>query len=274
MSTYAERIQRATDYLRDQLPCAIDTAIVLGSGLGGIVAHLESATELGYDQIPGLPAATAPTHKGRLIIGKLADRSVAICQGRLHLYEGYSAQEVAMMIYLLGGIGVKSLLLTNAAGALNAEYRPGEIMVINDHINFTGHNPSRGMDDTLGNRFTDMSQAYDQSLAAEALRIGANLGVVIHTGVYAGVLGPSLETSAERRMLRQWGADAVGMSTVMEVIAARQSGMRVLGLSAITNLALGDAHQQVDTIEAVLENAAIADKGITEILLAGLQGPF
>ncbi|MEM7360957.1 MAG: purine-nucleoside phosphorylase [Pseudomonadota bacterium] len=274
MTPHVERIRIATEYLRDNLVQSVDTAIILGTGLSEIITHLDIETELEFNQVPGLTETTVPGHQGKFIMGKLGDRKVLVCQGRLHLYEGNTAQQVAMPVYLLGGMGVQTLLVTNASGALNQAYQPADIMVINDHINFTGQNPLRGEDDTLGSRFTDMSEPYDKRIAAYALRIGSNLGLGIHTGVYAGVLGPSLETSAERRMLRQWGADTVGMSTVMEVIAARHLGIKVLGLSAITNLALGDANQQVDTIEAVLENAALADAGITQIMLEGLNNQF
>jgi purine-nucleoside phosphorylase len=170
------------------------------------------------------------------------------------------------MVYLMNALGAKQLMITNAAGALNPAYQPGEIMIIHDHLNFTGSNPLIGQDDTMGNRFVDMSKAYHPITAAKALHCASELNLNIHTGIYAGVLGPSLETSAERRMLQTAGADAVGMSTVLEVIAANHCQMNVLGLSAITNMALGDSDQQVDTIEAVLENAAVADKGIAQII--------
>ena len=193
-------------------------------------------------------------------------KTIAVCAGRIHLYEGFSPQQVSSYVYILNQLGAKELIVTNAAGALNPNYKPGEIMLIEDHINFTGQNPLIGQDESLGMRFPDMSEAYSKRLSQIAGQAAQSLNINLHSGVYAGVTGPSLETSAERRMLRMFGADAVGMSTVTEVIAAKHCSMNILGLSAITNLALGDENQQPDTIESVLENAAVAGKKIKEVV--------
>lgn len=271
MSQYSDLIQQAFLSLRSRLTEPVDCAIILGTGLNDVIQRIAVLDEISYADIPGMAQTTTPTHQGKLILGKLANQTVAIAFGRLHLYEGHSAQQIALLVYVLQALGAKQLVVSNAAGALNSNFHPGDIMVINDHINFTGQNPIIGEDDSLGPRFVDMSRAYEPNLAATAFNIASQMNLPIHIGTYAGVLGPSLETSAERRMLKQWGADAVGMSTVTEVIAANHCGMKVLGLSAITNLALGDTNQQVDNIEEVLKYAAIADKGITEIIVETLQ---
>jgi len=270
MNKYTESIRIAAANLNEEIKTSLDAILVLGSGLNSICDGLTVKHEIAYKNIKGLAVATAPNHAGKLLICEITGKNVAVCNGRLHLYEGYSAQQVAMLTYILSACGAKQLVITNAAGALNANYRPGEIMVITDHINFTGQNPIIGQGDELGQRFTDMSQAYCSDLSAHALRVGSELGLPVHSGIYAGVAGPSLETSAERRMLCQWGADAVGMSTVMEVIAANHCGLQVLGLSAITNLAVGDANQQADTEEQILHYADIAAVGIKQIINANL----
>ncbi len=268
MSDFSQLIQAAAMHLRTLESRVIDTAIILGSGLGDIAPSLENSTEFSYQDIPGITATSVTSHHGRISIGEINQRCIAVCQGRHHLYEGYSAQQVAMMVYLLGQLGTKKIIITNAAGALNTNFRPGDIMLIEDHINFTGHNPIVGQGDDLGNRFTDMSRAYCADLLSIAEQAIEGHHINYHKGVYSGVMGPSLETSAERRMLAKLGGDAVGMSTIMEVIAANQCNMQVLGLSAITNMALGDDQQQVDTLEDVLRHAAIAGEGMKKIIAA------
>lgn len=271
MISYQHTITQACSAIREHFTGNIDCAVILGSGLSSTLNdHYEEVARIPYNDLPGLPKTTAPSHKGELVIVKSANKTVALCAGRHHLYEGYSPQQICTMVYVIRALGAQTLIITNAAGALNTDYQPGDIMLINDHINFTGRNPLIGMDDSLGARFPDMSQAYSRELAARANEVAKSVaGLRLHSGVYAGVTGPSLETSAERRMFQQAGADAVGMSTVMEVIAANHCGLDVLGLSAITNLALGDKNQAPDTIEKVLENAAIAGKKI-EMILSGL----
>ena len=267
MNAFANSVNAAVSSIRNIYSGPIDTAVVLGSGLSELT--LDGFTEVAkvdYKNIVGLPRATAPTHKGEISFVSNGQRIVALCAGRHHLYEGHSAQDVATLVYVLGQLGAKELIITNAAGALNPDFRPGDIMFIEDHINLTGHNPVRGQDETFGVIFPDMSKAYESSRVQQANSIAVKNNLKCHQGIYIGVLGPSLETSAERRMMRGFGADAVGMSTVLEVIAANHCGMSVLGMSAITNLALGDENQAPDTLEEVLENAAIAGKGMELIL--------
>ena len=272
MQNFADSIQRSSEYLRDNFSQSVDTMIVLGSGLSNLSLEgyvLEKVID--YKSVPGLPEATAPSHIGELRLYKGQTKNgeikkVVICAGRFHLYEGYSAKQVSTLVYILSQLGASELIITNAAGALNPDYGPGEVMLIEDHINFTGQNPLVGQDDRFGMRFPDMSEAYSNNLLASAASVASEQKIKYHKGVYAGVTGPSLETSAERRMLRSFGADAVGMSTVVEVIAAKHCAMDVLGLSAITNLALGDSDQQPDTIEEVLHNAEIAGRLIGRII--------
>lgn len=271
MTEFSRMIENAKQHIQSHYSQPIDTAIILGSGLGHCQPDLKNRLRLEYQTIPGLTAPSVPSHDGHLTIGNINQQSVAICQGRHHLYEGYTAQQVAMMVYVLHSLGTKKLIITNATGALNPDFQPGDVMAIQDHINFTGHNPIIGQDKKITNQFVDMSQAYNASLLTKAQQAAAEHGVNFHQGVYAGVLGPSLETSAERKMLSTLGADAVGMSTVIEVIAANHCGMQVLGLSAITNMATGDENQQVDTIEDVLKNAAIAGQEIIKIINAVLE---
>lgn len=257
----------ARDHIRSEFEGLIDQAVILGSGLSDLaLKNYMSVIEFDYADIPGLPESTAPSHQGRLKIVSDGRQTLALCAGRHHLYEGYSAQQVCALTYLLNALGANTLVFTNAAGSLNPDYNPGDVMLIEDHINFTGHNPVRGQDQTFGVEFPDMSQAYDRDLVKTLISIADSESVNLHKGIYIGVMGPSLETSAERRMLRTFGADAVGMSTVLEVIAANHANMRVVGLSAITNSALGDENQQPDTIEEVLAHASIAGEQIKRLL--------
>lgn len=267
MTELAHTIERAHQSIRKRTTAKIDAAVVLGSGLSNLdLSGYKELHTIRYADIEGLPVSTAPSHAGELRIVSNNKQTIALCAGRHHLYEGYTAQQVCTLTYLLSTLGAQTLIITNAAGALNAEFTPGDVMLIDDHINATNHNPLIGQDETLGNRFPDMSEAYSNSLLAQAQLAASSQGIDCHHGVYIGVTGPSLETSAERRMFSAMGADAVGMSTVLEVIAANHCGMNVLGLSAITNLALGDDDQSVDTLEDVLRNAAIAGEKITTIL--------
>lgn len=275
MSDLIERINRATKSARQHFSEKIDSAIVLGSGLSGIeLDGYQEIVRLDYSSIEGLPMSTAPSHAGELRISSNTKHSVAVCAGRQHLYEGYSAQEVAMLTYLLKQLGCERFIITNAAGALNENYAPGDIMLIQDHINGTGHNPLVGNftgqlahnESLFENRFPDMSNAYDKRLRAQAQSLANSLDIDCHQGIYAGVLGPSLETSAERRMFRQLGGDVIGMSTVIETIAANHCQMKVLGISAITNKATGHVSQQPDTIEDVLRYAAVAGEKIKHLV--------
>ncbi|HSN51882.1 MAG TPA: purine-nucleoside phosphorylase [Woeseiaceae bacterium] len=248
-----------------------DIALILGSGLGSVAGELNDACSIPYQDIEGFPDATTAGHAGRLLLADWCGQRVAVLQGRMHLYEGWRAADIALPVQVLRRLGAKQLVVTNAAGALNPGFRPGQVMLIEDHLNFTGCNPLTGPnDDAVGLRFPDMSRAYDPGLRQLAENLLKEQGVGYCTGIYAGVTGPSLETSAERRFYRMAGADAIGMSTVLEVIAAVHAGMRVLGFSAITNMATGGAGQQPDTIEEVHRVAGLAGETLRaalEILL-------
>ena len=271
----SRRLDAAAEVLSARLGPAPEVAVILGSGLGGLAEAVEGAATADYAEVPGMPVSTAPSHAGRFVAGRLFGRRAVLMQGRVHLYEGRSAAEVAFPVQLMARLGAKVLVVTNAAGALNPDLAPGRPMLIADHLNFTGVNPLTGPnDDALGPRFPDMSRAWCPDLRAltrEAAKgLEDALGGMLAEGIYAGIAGPSLETSAERRWLRSTGADAVGMSTVIEAIAANHAGQRVLGLSAITNAADGGPDQQPDSIEAVLAVAATAGARITRLLEAVL----
>jgi purine-nucleoside phosphorylase len=261
------RLNRAHASIKDRTGPPVEIAIMLGSGLGHLADAVEEATVIPYSEIDGFPVPTAPSHKGQLVIGRLFGRRVAVMQGRLHLYEGWSPRDIGLAVYLLDRLGASTLVVTNAAGGLNPDYRPGDVMLIEDHLNFTGVNPLVGPNDSeIGLRFPDMSRAYDPDLLELAAQAAERTLQPVHRGIYAGILGPSLETSAERRYLRATGGDAVGMSTVTEVIAAAHAGLRVIGVSAITNAATGGPDQQPDTVEEVLANAAVCGEKIEAIL--------
>ncbi len=262
-----DRVAEARASIGDRLGGPAEVALILGSGLGHLAEAVEGARAVPYAEIAGFPVSTAPGHAGRLVAGRLHGRRVVLMQGRLHLYEGWAPQDIALAVHLLKALGAGRLVVTNAAGALNPAFMPGDVMLIEDHLNFTGMNPLTGPnDDRLGLRFPDLSRAYDPELRALALRAAEAGGLSLRRGIYAGVAGPSLETSAERRFFRASGGDAVGMSTVIEVIAAAHAGMPVLGLSAITNSATGGAEQEPDTIEAVLAMAAVAGETIAALV--------
>jgi len=267
-------INSALDSLREMAADTYQTdiAIILGSGLDKLLNSFEIIQSIAYEQLEGFPKSTAPGHKGCLHLARHEGKRLAIFEGRLHLYEGWSAQQASMPVRLAHGMGAKHIVITNAVGALNAEFNPGDVMLVNDHINFTGRSPLIGdNDDSIGVRFPDMSQAYNRSLQSLALAVFSEKSIALRIGIYAGVLGPELETSAERRFFRSAGADAVGMSLVMETIAAVHCGMQVLALAAVTNSATGGEDQQADTIEEVMENAAISAQKIEQTLPAILQ---
>ncbi len=268
----ADRIAAALASLEGRTGDPPDTAVILGSGLGGLADAVANPVAISYAEIDGFPRSTAPGHAGKLVLGRLGAARVAIAQGRFHLYEGWSARDVALPVYLLKALGARQLIITNAAGALNANFEPGQVMLIDDHINFTGANPLTGPDEpTLGLRFPDMSRTYTPALRALAMHTAEAEGITLRRGIYVGIAGPSLETSAERRFFASAGGDAIGMSTVLEVIAAAHAGMPVLGFSAITNAATGGPEQEPDTIEVVLANAAIAGEALGR-LIARLLG--
>jgi purine-nucleoside phosphorylase len=235
-----ERIVDAVGFVKGRCPLAPRVGVVLGSGLGEFADSVEDPTAIAYADIPHFQGVSVPGHAGQMVLGKIGPVSVAVMRGRVHYYEGHKIGDVVFHVRVLAALGVRGLLLTNAAGGINPEFRPGDLMVIRDHINLTGVNPLRGAnDERLGPRFPDMSALSDpayQEIIAAAL---AEAGREPRRGVYAGLSGPSYETPAEIRMLASLGADAVGMSTVPEAIAARHMGLRVAGISCITNLAAG-----------------------------------
>ncbi len=268
-----DQIRLAADAIRARTRQRPRVGLVLGSGLGPLAEQVEPADVLPFDQIPGFPLSTVWGHSGRLVIGPLAGHTVLVMQGRPHYYEGYPIGQVTLPIRVMQALGVQVLVVTNAAGGLNPNFRPGDLMLITDHINFIGMaglNPLRGPNlDVFGPRFPDMSQAYDPELGELARQAARQAGIELHEGIYTGLGGPSFETPAELRFLRTIGTDAVGMSTVAEVTVARHGGMRVLGLSGISNVALLDPSQgEPPTHEEVLE----AGREIVPKLVAVVTG--
>lgn len=246
------RAERAAKFILSKTKLQPRIALVLGSGLGAFADELTDATAIPYQKIPNFPQSTAEGHAGRLVIGKVEGVAVAAMQGRVHLYEGYSAREVAFAMRVFGRLGIRSAILTNAAGGINLEFKQGALVVIRDHVNLQGANPLTGPnDERFGPRFPDMTQAYWRSYREIALAEAKKLGIEAHEGVYAALLGPSYETPAEIRYLRTIGADLVGMSTIPEVIAARHMGIRVLGISCVTNMAAGVLDRPLDHAEVL-----------------------
>lgn len=265
MSEYMQKIQTAADTIRQAVGGA-DVGIILGSGLGDYVEALEEARAISYADIPGFPRSTVPGHKGRWVTGTLHGKRVCMMQGRFHAYEGYDLKEVTLPVRVMALLGVKTLIVTNAAGGVNLAFHPGDLMLITDCINFSGMNPLRGENlDAFGPRFPDMSQAYSRELVALAERCAGEMGVQVQKGVYCWFNGPCFETPAEIRMARVLGADAVGMSTVPEAIVARHAGMRVFALSTITNMAAGVSKTPLTHAE-VIETGKRVEAQFTEFL--------
>jgi purine-nucleoside phosphorylase len=240
--------------------------VILGSGLGGLADALEEPTEIPYGEIPGWPGSTAVGHAGLLVVGKLDGVPVAVMRGRAHLYEGMGAERVVFGVRVLGRLGIRTLVVTNAAGGIDESFRPGQLVVLSDHVNLQGASPLVGPnDETLGPRFPDMSDAYDAELRSRAREAAVELGLELGEGVYAAWLGPQFETPAEIRFIRAIGGDLVGMSTVPEVVAARHMGIRCLGISAVTNMAAGVLPEKIDH-EAVLQVGAQSAGDLTSLL--------
>lgn len=261
-------MNEAVEYVRRRTPLRPLIGVILGSGLGDFADELEERTEIPYEEIPGWPRTTAAGHAGKLVVGKVGSREVAVMAGRPHLYEGYSPAQVVYPVRVLGKLGVRALVATNAAGGINLSYRRGGLVLISDHINLQGCNPLVGPnDDALGPRFPDMSEAYSRRYRELAREVAAELGIELAEGVYAAVLGPSYETPAEIRYLRTIGADLVGMSTVPEVIAANHMGMKVLAISCVTNMAAGILPRRL-THEEVLETGRMVRDTLVRFLKA------
>jgi purine-nucleoside phosphorylase len=252
--------------IREETDVEPRVGVVLGSGLGGLADELDARVEIPYSVIPGWPVSTAVGHAGKLALGTLGGEPVGVMCGRAHLYEGISADCVAFGVRVLGRLGMRTLVVTNAAGGINTDYRPGLLVLISDHVNLQGASALVGLnDDALGPRFPDMSDAYDLKLREHARAAAARLGIDIGEGVYAAWLGPQFETPAEIRFMRAVGGDLAGMSTVQEVIAARHMGITVLGISVVTNMAAGVLPQKIDH-EVVLEVGAAASGSLTALL--------
>jgi purine-nucleoside phosphorylase len=257
------RAEEAAAFIRGKSNLRPRIALVLGSGLGGFGDRLTDAVHIPYADIPHFPRPTAEGHAGQLVIGKLGHAPIACMQGRVHFYEGYTMREVTFPVRTFGRLGIKALVLTNAAGGINESYTQGCLVVLKDHLNFQGANPLHGMnDDRFGPRFLDLTQAYYRPYRQIALEAGKRVGLDMFEGVYAALPGPSYETPAEIRMLRTLGADVVGMSTVAEVIVARHMNLRVLAISCVTNLAAGILDQPLSHAEVLETGERIKGKFI------------
>jgi purine-nucleoside phosphorylase len=268
-----DRVNEAADFLRSRIGTAPEVAVVLGSGLGAFADRLREARVLPYEQIPHWPASRVPGHAGRLVVGESAGRRVAALAGRVHFYEGHDMGTVCLAVRVMGRLGVRVLVLTNAAGGVNTGFAKGALMVIDDHINLLGANPLIGPnDERFGPRFPDMTEVYSRRLRELAVRTAAGRGLAVARGVYAALTGPSFETPAEIRYLRGIGADAVGMSTVPEAIAARHMGLEVLGISCITNMAAGVLPQPLGHEEVIETTARVGDQfiGLLEGIVEGM----
>jgi purine-nucleoside phosphorylase len=257
--------------VRERFARAPEAAIILGTGLGGLAKEIDVEAAVAYDDIPGFSLSTVESHAGRLLCGTLGGRTVVAMQGRFHRYEGYSLQQVTFPVRVLHALGARTLIVSNACGGMNPAWAPGDLMLIADHINLLGDNPLIGPnDDRLGVRFPDMSAPYDAELRTLARTVAATLGVVLREGVYVAVSGPNLETRAEYRMLRTLGADVVGMSTVPEVIVALHAGMRVLGLSIITDQCVPETLEPAD-VATIIATAGRAEPKLTALVRGVLE---
>lgn len=256
-----QKITAAAEYILARIPAKPRIGLVLGSGLGDFADTLEDAVRIPFAEIPNFPRTTVEGHTGALVFGKKQGRYVAVLQGRIHYYEGYSQREITIPVRVLAAIGVRTLVLTNAAGGVNKSYKPGDLMLICDHINFSGSNPLIGPNlDAFGPRFPDVSNLYCAELRQDVKEMAAFLGIPLREGVYLMTSGPNYETPAEIRMFRTLGADAVGMSTVPEALVAGHCGMKVVGISCITNMAAGVLPQRLDHSEVMETAARVHDK--------------
>ena len=261
-----QRIDEAVEHVRRRGEWTPEVGLVLGTGLGALIRDIEVEDTIDYEEIPHFPVSTVESHSGRLVFGILEGHPVMAMQGRFHYYEGYSMEQVTFPIRVMQRMGVETLVVSNACGGMNPGYRRGDLMRIDDHINLIGDNPLRGPNiDELGPRFPDMSEPYDRGLGALADRVALEAEIRLHVGVYVAVAGPNLETRAEYRFLRFIGADVVGMSTVPEVIVARHAGMRVLGISIVTDECFPDSLEAVD-VETIIRVAGEAEPRMTRVI--------
>jgi len=266
MSGLYDRIQAAVKAVRAKTDFSAPTGIILGTGLGAIAKEIDIETSIPYEEIPGFAKPTIFAHEGNLLFGKLSGRPVIAMQGRFHLYEGFTPDQVAFPVRVIRALGADTLIVSNAAGGLRRFFQPAALMIIDDHINMMGINPLIGPnDERLGPRFPDMSEPYDRALVALAEKIALEEGIDAHKGVYVSVTGPNLETAAEYRMFINMGADAVGMSTVPEVIVAKHAGMRVFGVSVITDMCVPDCLKPAD-IKDIIKYANQAEPKLTRLI--------
>ena len=267
-----DKINESTAYIKQHWDAVPKAGIILGTGLGSLVEQIEVSASIDYADIPNFPKSTATSHKGRLVCGTLNGLPVMAMEGRLHMYEGYPLKEITLPVRVMQAMGADLLVVSNACGGLNPNYRAGDIMMIEDQINLMGDNPLIGInDDRLGPRFPDMCEPYTQSLIERALSVGRKEDFTVHKGVFVAVAGPNLETRAEYRFLRMIGADVVGMSTVPEVIVAVHASMRVVGFSIITDMCLADALHPADVNE-IIRIAGEAEPRLTKLVMGVLDG--
>lgn len=260
------KIAESVEYINKKSKVRPKIAIILGTGLGGLAEDIEEKEIIPYSDIPNFPISTVQSHSGNLVLGKLGNKEVVAMQGRFHYYEGYSLQEVTFPVRVMKKLGADTIIISNAAGGMNRFFKRGDLMLITDHINLFGNNPLIGPnDEELGPRFPDMSEAYNRQLIELALKVAAKEKIKLHQGIYAGLTGPTLETPAEYRFLIKIGADAVGMSTVPEVIVANHMGMKVLGISCITDLAV-DGVIVKTSVEEILEAASKTEPIMTKLV--------
>ena len=270
-STVRDALRTAVHAVRQRSTLQPEAAVILGTGLGALAREIDVETRIPYAEIPHFPLSTVESHTGQLLLGTLGGKRVVAMEGRFHRYEGYSLQEIALAVRVLHGLGARTLIVSNACGGMNPDWRAGDLMLIEDHINLLGDNPLRGPnDDELGPRFPDMSEPYDPELREIARKVAREQGITLRGGVFVAVMGPNLETRAEYRMLRWLGADVVGMSTVPEVITARHMGMRVLGISIITDECFPDTLEEAN-IEKIIATARTAEPKLTNIVKGVLQ---
>jgi purine-nucleoside phosphorylase len=266
MKTLRQQVMETVAFIKPRIKKSVDIGFLTGTGLSQTLSSLKVIWEIDYADLPHFPQTTVESHRGKLVYGTIADKSILVMQGRFHLYEGYTPGQVTYPIRLMQELKIKTLILSNAAGGINLNFSSGDIMLIQDHINLTGQNPLTGPEEPAwGIRFPDMTRVYDKGLGALARKCAANNDIILREGVYAGLLGPSLETPAETTFLKGIGGDAVGFSTIMEAIAGVQAGMKILGLSLITNINNPDAPEQT-TLEAVVETAQKAAGKMNNLL--------
>jgi len=266
MTELARTVEEAAAAVRAVSRVKPKVAIILGTGLGALAREVKRPVAISYERIPGMPRTTFHAHAGRVVLGTISGRNVITFEGRFHRYEGYSLQEITLPVRLARALGAEILIVSNAAGGMNPQYKLGQIVIIEDHINLMGDNPLIGVnDDTLGPRFPDMSEPYDRRLIALAEERALALRIPVRTGVYVAVTGPNLETRAEYRFLRGIGGDLVGMSTVPEIIVAAQAGLRALGLSVVTDLCLPDNLEKAD-IHRIIATANRAEPQMTKLV--------